>query len=380
MWNRWQIIRVISIIAVIYLLSTPSVCHAYTIGPADVTVSAYIGSTPVASPSPTLSTTPSPSMSPTPPVNSLTPTPTPTGGRFSIFGYTSPRATVSIQNPGMFIDTSADQTGYFEFAQFFSRLLVEDICLIAQDQLGRTSMPVCIPPMPDDQNSSIGPIIMPPTISINNDSFFAGDTITISGQTTPNSTINLSMFTDESKTSLQALLYDKEIPITNKIAYASLLLADKINLVPHSYAASLPKSKLKVDTAGNFSLPVSSDDPQYYRTFAQTIINTAFSPKSTTLNFDIFPGWFIFMKIFLGFLQSLKGRILEIILFSQLVIILYTILNHYLHPRVISRMRALVKLTHPLPMLTHHDLLIQHHELLLQKHELEKEFRALMKQ
>lgn len=305
----------------------PNTIYAYTTLPADVTVSATVGI--------------------------YVPTPTPTSppgkeGKFSIFGYTSPRAKVSINNPGMYSDTQADDMGYFEFRNFFSQLLIEDVCLTAQDLEGRTTMPVCIPPVPSQINLSIGPIIMPPTIGLNSDSFFTGDTVTVSGRTTPNTTIKLSMFTDESKTSYRALW----------------------SPIHTTYAATIPKVDIKVDKKGGFSMKFPSDDPQYYRTFAQTLLENSISGKSVTLNFDIFPGWFIIMRFIFGFFQGLKSRWFEILLISQIIIFFIWLVKRFGHPHHIAALKALAIRLHPVPMVTQHELLLQEHELLL--NELEK--------
>ncbi|OGK62846.1 hypothetical protein A2334_03090 [Candidatus Roizmanbacteria bacterium RIFOXYB2_FULL_38_10] len=343
----------------IFLFISSHQIHAYTIGPVeDVTVSAYIGITP---PPPTIT-----------PLIIPTPIQKPAEGRFSLFGYSSPGAKISINNPGMYSDTIADNKGYYEFRNFFSTFLIEDLCLTSQDQFGRVTMPLCIPPIPSEKDSSIGPIIMPPTLSLNNNNFFSGDQITASGQTVPSTNIELSMFTDETKTSLRSLFQDKDKPFSKKLFLAYLMFKKKLNPIPISYAASLPKKNIVVDNKGNFSLVLSSDDPQYYRTFAQTIFEKAFSQKSITLNYDIFPGWFILMKFILGFLLSLKSRLLEIVFLLQIFIIAYYLIHHHLQPYKIARKRALALIDHPLPMKIEGQLLLQEKELVLEEHAIEK--------
>ena len=213
---------------------------------------------------------------------------------------------------------------------------------------------------------------MPPTLSLNNNNFFSGDQITASGQTVPSTNIELSMFTDETKTSLRSLFQDKDKPFSKKLFLAYLMFKKKLNPIPISYAASLPKKNIVVDNKGNFSLVLSSDDPQYYRTFAQTIFEKAFSQKSITLNYDIFPGWFILMKFILGFLLSLKSRLLEIVFLLQIFIIAYYLIHHHLQPYKIARKRALALIDHPLPMKIEGQLLLQEKELVLEEHAIEK--------
>ena len=322
-----KIITIITVITVITIILTKKT-SAYTIGPVETTVSAYVGLAP-----------------------SVTPEPTP-GGKVSasnLFGYTCPGCDVSTQNPGLYRKTTADATtGKFEFVSAFPSTLIEDICLVAQDKLNRVTMPVCIPPPSQQDNVSIGPIIMPPTVSINNNNFYTGDRIIVSGQTVPSTDIKLSFFTDESKTSFMAHL----------------------NPIRETYAATLPKQDIKVDSKGNFTMNLPFEDPQYYRTFAQTVYEKAFSQKSVTLNFDIFPGWFIIMKTLLGLLAGLKSRLFEIILLSQVLLIAYYVIHHFGQPHTIARMRSLALREHPALMMVEHALLLQEHEVLLQEHEL----------
>lgn len=353
MYNEYMKRISVPVMLLLLFLIIASPVRAFIIGSPDVTVSAYIqgdGTEPIITPI----------ISPPP------------QGKFSIFGYTSPNAKVNIDNPGMYMDTEADGTGYFEFGTYFSRLMIEDICLVAQDEQGRVSPPVCIPPVPAGGTSSVGPIIMPPTISLNNDSFYTGDTITLTGQTTPNSSVKLSSFTDESKSSLSTLLRDRDMPTDTKIYLALLTLKRSLWPIHDTYAATMPKQEVKVDPTGVFTLTLPSGDPQYYRTFGQTLYQEAFSPKSITLNYDIFPGWFAIMKFAIGFLLGLKSRILELILMSQVILICTLMWRRFSHPLQVARMRALTLIEHPLPMMLPHELLLQQHEIMLRRLEEDK--------
>jgi len=86
--------------------------------------------------------------------------------RFSLFGYTSPRALVTFEGMGIFDQTTADDSGYFQFDNRFSPTSSREACLSSKDQFGRLSSPACLPPFPVNYNVSIGPVIMPPTVSL----------------------------------------------------------------------------------------------------------------------------------------------------------------------------------------------------------------------
>src|SRR3989338_3479133 len=88
--------------------------------------------------------------------------------RFSLYGYTSPLALVTFEGLGIFDQTTADDQGYFQFNNRFSPFSSREACLSSKDQFGRLSSPLCLPPFPVNYNVSIGPVIMPPTVSLNN--------------------------------------------------------------------------------------------------------------------------------------------------------------------------------------------------------------------
>lgn len=317
MTSQIKIITIIIFITVITIITaSPRSIYSYTIGPVDVSVSAYIG----------------------------VPVPTPGGidGRFSLFGYTSPHAKVKINNPGMYSDTEADDTGYFEFTRLFTSRVIEDICLTSQDTDNRNTIPVCIPPIPSTENASIGPVVMPPTLSINGGSFFTGDTITMSGQTTPDTTIKLSMFTVDNNIKPRALLGP---------------------MFPSVYASTLPKQDLKVSKNGRFTYTPPSDDPQYFRSFAQTMFQKALSPRSIMLNFDILPFWFITIKFLIGLWDAIKRHAVEITLLAQMLILFYYLYRRYFHPHTIARNRSLMLRAHYYPQMMPHALQIIPHEL-----------------
>ena len=71
--------------------------------------------------------------------------------------------------------------------------------MTAKDQLGRMSSPVCLPPFPVNYNVSIGPVIMPPTVSLDKKDYFMGDGVILSGQAVPNTDVKLSMFGEGGK-------------------------------------------------------------------------------------------------------------------------------------------------------------------------------------
>jgi hypothetical protein len=237
--------------------------------------------------------------------------------RFTLFGYTSPEALVSFQGLGIFDQTYADKQGYFIFQNRFSPFSPREACLTAQDKFGRLTSPVCLPPFPTDYNVEIGPVIMPPTLSLDKNDYWVGDEVILSGQTIPETEVDLSMFTKQS----------------NFLA---------LNLIKKVEAFALPEFKTQSDQQGNFSIALPSSSAQTFRLFAQSQFLKAKSPESRKLTVKILPWWFIIIKIF-GLLFSLiKSRLLEFLILVEIVVLIIYILRRYLAPHLIKKERAIV--------------------------------------
>ena len=115
--------------------------------------------------------------------------------RVTIFGYTSPNSRVELSNSKVFAVTYSDQTGYFIFDKTILPRNPSDLCLISFDNHGRTTSPICIPPPPlYNYHTNIGPILLPPTISLENDQIDPNSTVISSGQAIPNSTVSINFY------------------------------------------------------------------------------------------------------------------------------------------------------------------------------------------
>lgn len=240
--------------------------------------------------------------------------------RFVLFGYTSPYALVTINGMGIFDQTYSDKTGYFEFTNRFSPLAPREACLTSLDQFGRTTAPTCIPPFPIQYDIQIGPILIPPTISLDKGGYYQGDEIKLSGQTIPNSELAVSTFVDERRSIFSFLSYGFAKPVE---------------------AFTFPKLTAKSDDKGNFSLAFPSSHPEFFRVFAQTSFDNGISPESVRLNLKIFPIWMIIVQFLLLLFSLLRSRLLEIIILTEVIALTIFFLRRYLHPHVIAKNRAL---------------------------------------
>lgn len=227
--------------------------------------------------------------------------------RFTLFGWTSPFAVVSFDGQGIHDQTISDSTGYFEMANRFSPFSPREACLSSKDQFGRISSPVCLPPFPTKYTVSIGPVLIPPTISLNKDVYYINDQVKLSGQTVPNSEVNLSVFTKN---------------------------GPSLSMVRPVEAFSFPELTAKSDSKGNFSLSLPSSNPQSFRLFAQTDFLEKESGESIKLNFKVHPIWMIIVRFFLLLLEAIKSRLLEIIIALEIVYLFWLMSRHWLHPHI----------------------------------------------
>ncbi len=240
--------------------------------------------------------------------------------RFFLYGFTSAYAVVSLEGIGLFDQTTSDKDGYFAFANRFSPFSAREACLSSRDQFGRTSNLTCLPPFPIKYDVDIGPVILPPTVSLNKQNYYVGDEVVLSGQTIPNTDVDLSFFIEENRSLFQGVR-----------------------------AASIPELQTKSDKKGNFSISLPSSTADRFRLFTRTYFESQSSPKSTILNLRIFPWWMIIFQLFGLLWTIIRSRILEIILVVQIVALVIYFLRRYLHPHAIAVNRSLVvREKHPL--------------------------------
>jgi len=228
--------------------------------------------------------------------------------RFSLYGYTSPYAVVNFEGMGIFDQTTADGQGYFQFKNRFSPFSKREACLSSKDQFGRLSSPVCLPPFPVNYSVSIGPVIMPPTVSLDKKDYFMGDQVMLSGQAVPNTEVKLSVFGE-----------DKD---------SRGLLADFHGLIRPVEASSFPQLNIKSDSKGNFSINLPSSNPEKFRLFAQTDFKKSISANSVKLSLEVLPIWMIIVKFFLFLFSLIKPRLLEILIIAEIIYIIYIIKGH----------------------------------------------------
>ncbi len=179
----------------------------------------------------------------------------------TIYGYTSPNNKVELTNPKIYDQTYSNDLGYFEFNHIIVPKLPGELCLVTTDTAKRQSVPTCIPPPPPtNYHTTIGPIILPPTISLDQNNLTPNQNISASGQSLPNTTLTIH-------------LYQKNLGSP---------------LFPVALAFYLPQVTTQTDAHGNYSISLPSTYATSYRLFTTSMFQTDFvSPNSNTIYFTL---------------------------------------------------------------------------------------------
>lgn len=191
--------------------------------------------------------------------------------RVTIYGYTSPNSKTELSNSQVYSQTYSNDIGYFIFDKILlPKENLSDLCLTSTDNNSRLSTPVCFPPPPaTNYHTDIGPILLPPTITLSESQIDPNSTVTTSGQAIPNSQVSISFY--------------------------------KVNdsgqsFVKSAFAYSLPSVTATTDELGNFSLNLPTAYSSDYRLYATTKFNDNYSPKSNTLIYILPSLFYLFLQ------------------------------------------------------------------------------------
>lgn len=205
-------------------------------------------------------------------------------GKLTIFGWTSPRAYIELRGHGINDATISQENGYFLFTKILlplpdsslsqKEIYYPEMCLTLIDRQSRiSSFPTCLPPLPAGPLIiNVGPVLLPPTLTLEKGEFFSNQQIKAQGATIPNAKV-IIFLANQSKG-------DKSI--FNKKFFS---------LFPTPlYAFTLPQYELRADANGNFefNLPTTLEAGKVWRVFAASEFLGSPSPKSNTLTFRVF--------------------------------------------------------------------------------------------
>jgi hypothetical protein len=191
--------------------------------------------------------------------------------RVTIYGFTSPNSKVELSNSEVYDITYSDDTGYFIFDKILlPKVEIPDLCLTSFDNDSRATTPTCFPAPPlTNYHTDIGPILLPPTITLEESDIDPNSTVLTSGQSIPNSQVSLSFY----KVNDSA----KSFGVKPALAY------------------SLPSVIATTDESGNFSLNLPTAYASNYRLYATAKFDNNYSPKSNTLIYVLPSLFYLFL-------------------------------------------------------------------------------------
>lgn len=223
----------------------------------------------------------------------------------TIFGYTSPQALVKLDGFRTADHVISDTTGYFRFEKVYLPLAdpnYPELCLTSVDTQSRlANFPTCLPSLPSGRlNIIVGPVLLPPTISLEKGDFLASQQVVAKGSTIPNAKVKI---------------------------YLANNLHKKLSLIKPAEAYSLPSLETISDGNGNFEFNLPADQPSLWRLFASAEFAGSPTPKSNTLIFKILTWWawlwLMVRQIILAFFSLLKPFWWLLIAAAQLAIIIF---------------------------------------------------------
>lgn len=230
--------------------------------------------------------------------------------KLTLFGYTSPHAEVKLEGERVSEETIANEEGYFFFDRIFlPRPTPEypELCLIAIDNHHRLSFPTCLPPLPVGPfDITVGPVLLPPTVSLEKGNFLPSEQVAAEGETIPN-------------TEVTVYLANKFLEEQSFISILSKLLISPI------YAYSLPKYQIQADERGHFEFNLPGVRPASWRVFAAGTFLGSPTPKSNSLSFKVLSWWewlWQMLKRLLGLILGfLRPYLWQLIILAEIVLI-----------------------------------------------------------
>ena len=217
--------------------------------------------------------------------------------RVRIYGYGPPHCTIELTSPEVYDSVFSDSDGYFVFDRTILPANPGELCLSAIDQSNRYSTPVCIPPPPlNNYLTDIGPILLSPTLTLDQTRIKPNSTTIASGQSIPNSTINISLYQVNSKT----FVFPKSVQ-----------------------AFSLPIFSTVTDELGNYSFNLPTVYSSNYRLYSTVTYQDNPSPKSNTLIYHLPSLLWLFWQQNSWLVISLLIFIITLTAFFYLIYVFY---------------------------------------------------------
>jgi len=242
--------------------------------------------------------------------------------KLTVFGWTSPQALVELKGQRVSELTIADETGYFYFDRIFlppPKPNYPEICLSVVDRSSRiSSFPTCLPSLPPKLGEiRVGPVLLPPTLSLEQDEFLPGQQVKATGTTFPKSKVKIFLANENFPSSKKTISLKPYIPKS---------LYSHIPKIAPVYAYFLPQYEIQSDKQGNFEFNLPASYPQNWKVYAAAEFQGSSSPKSISLSFRVLNWWTWLWKrikeFFLAAFAFLKPHWWWLIIISEILLIL----------------------------------------------------------
>ena len=245
--------------------------------------------------------------------------------KLTLFGYSSPHAQIELQGNQVFEGTIANEEGYF----FFDRAFLPwptpnypELCLTAIDTQQRPSFPLCLPPLPTGPYEiTVGPVLLPPTISLEKGNFLPGEQVTAQGSTIPNTEVTIFL-ASEARQGISPGVTGTGSPGVKELAS---------RIVKKAYAYSLPQYQIRSDENGNFEFNLPANWPTTWRIFAAAKHLDSPTPKSNSLEFNVLSWWQWLWEMFLALLALPQRFPWSIIIIAEIGVIVILLSKTHFH-------------------------------------------------
>lgn len=231
--------------------------------------------------------------------------------KMTLWGYGPAESLVELSGIGVDQNTNSLTNGYYSFDLVYlpNTSNFPELCVTAIDNEGRVTPPTCIPPIGSGNYFfNVGPVILPPTISVGAPETNMGGEVSTQGKTIPGSPVEIKLARPEIKKGVLGF-----------------------QLVSQVLAYYIPNYTITSDAEGNFSFNMPTGTSTTWRVFAVTKYEDGNrSPKSNTLKFKTLSqgqyAWqniWAYLKTFLIWPRILVLQLLVILIL--VIVVLLTI-------------------------------------------------------
>jgi len=217
--------------------------------------------------------------------------------RVTITGFGPPHSVIELNSVRVYDSVYSDQDGYFVFDRTLLPADPGELCLSAVDNSHRRSLPVCIPPPPpSNYQTDIGPVLLSPTLTLEQDKIKPNSTTIASGQSIPNSPINIYLYQVDS----HSYIFPQTVQ-----------------------AFSLPVFTTISDSLGNYSFNLPTVYSSTYRLYSTVNYQSNPGAKSNTLTYHLPSLLWLFWQQNSWLVVTLAVFIPTLTLFFYLIYIYY---------------------------------------------------------